>query len=369
MLAARPQRGHVTPLLAPAHVVEQTPVPPEGQHPPGADGGGHRTGDHCPSQASAPRRPAPSAHQQQGRSSPESEEGGEDVQQPGQSQQRSGQHPIAARAHALGRHADVCHRAGKAERVGELARHGRHQVAAVDVERAVEKEQNGGRSREGLARTCDTTHTGHSPDGGRKHHHAGDGHELERHPIGHGNSQQRHQRGRDGGREPDAGPGPQRDPYPSGRDRGQHQGREGAVDERLLVVDLPQRAETQHAAVEQRQNLKDGNGARGQDPGQQDPVPGSGRGPRSPECRNADEPDPRTGRGKVGEETRGQPDPRVDDHDEQGRQHHVERERGEARVPVMGPAGEPQLAQKHIPQIGPAPTRGRPGHRRWGWCR
>ena len=65
------------------------------------------------------------------------------------------------------------HRKGQTERVGELARHGREQVAAVDVEATVEQERDrGDRHQPGPGKPG--RRVAHRPGGDRKGHHAGD---------------------------------------------------------------------------------------------------------------------------------------------------------------------------------------------------
>ena len=133
-LAARPQRRQVAAILAPAHVVEQIPVPPERQHPPGAERRADSAGDKRPGRPAPPGSGSPRRHQDESRQHAQREEGGEQVHQPGDRQEHSRRHLMRAPGHAPRQEADEQDRGCQTQRVGELACHRRHQVAAVNVE-------------------------------------------------------------------------------------------------------------------------------------------------------------------------------------------------------------------------------------------
>ncbi|MCE2510966.1 MAG: pentapeptide repeat-containing protein [Acidimicrobiia bacterium] len=336
-LAAGPQRGQVAALLSPAHVVEQAPVPPERQHPPGAESRGERSGGDGPGEPAAPLVGAPRQDEQQRSHRGQREEGGEQVHQPGEGQQSAGQDPVTPRGHAPRCHAYEQDRAGQAQRVGELARHGRHEVAAVDVERAVEQEQQRGHRSQHLTLGGDPAQTRHRPHRHRQRHHAGDRHQLQSDAVGHGYREQR-EGGRGNGRSrPPAGSSPQAVPRPPGCRGGQQQPGQGAVGHRVVDEQLGRPGYPGHTQ-------RDG--------------PALAEGPARPTGRRHHDRAGRKGHCEVGEDGGMKVEAHVDHHDEQRRDHHVERECGKAGVPVVGPPGQPQLADEDIPQVGGCPDVG-----------
>ena len=211
--------------------------------------------------------------------------------QRGEGQEDAGDHPAAAGGEPPGHHPHVEHGRQQAEGVGELPRHGGHQVAAVDVEGLVEDEQHGagrGQRRPGEGQS---TEPGHEPDRGREGHKTGDGDQLEGDAVGNGDDQ--------------------------------HHGRSG-------------RRPSRQAS-----------------PPDQFPESAGGAG------RQAAHPEPGHGhRGQASDDRDRQAHPGLDHYHQQRRDHHVEGEGREARVPVLGPAGEPQIPQQHVPQIGRGPHMG-----------
>ena len=333
-LVAGPQRGQVAALLPPAHVIEEAPVPPERQHPPRAESRGQRSGGDGPTEPAAPSGRAPRQNEQQCSRRGQREESREQVQQPGEGQQGAGQDPVTPGGHASRRHAEVQDRAGQAQRVGELARHRRHEVAAVDVERPVEQEQQGGRRSQRLTFGGDSAETGHRPYRQRQRHHPRDRHQLQSDPVGHGDREQR-QAGRGHGRSrPPAGSPPQAVPRPPGGYGGQQQPGQSPVGHRVVDEQL----------------------GRSGDPGDtQRGGPALAGGEAGPPHDRHRGPGRGEGHRQVGEDGLADVEARIDHHHQQRRDHHVEREGGEAGVPVVGPPGQPQFADEDVPQVGGRP--------------
>ena len=75
------------------------------------------------------------------------EDADDQVAEHGQREEDRGEGAALAGAHAPGEHAEVQHRHAQGEAEGELARHRRRHVAAVDRERPVEEEERPPRSR------------------------------------------------------------------------------------------------------------------------------------------------------------------------------------------------------------------------------
>ena len=103
---------------------------------------------------------------------------GEQVGEPGEGEQGGGDAAVAAGLQAPSGDADVEHGDAQPEGVGELPRHRREHVAAVDVETAVEEERDGGDGQQRRPGEGEPAEATHRPGRGRKTHHAGDDHQL-----------------------------------------------------------------------------------------------------------------------------------------------------------------------------------------------
>ena len=94
--------------------------------------------------------------------------------EPGEREQRRSGSPMPTGLHASRSDPEEHHRKRQTERVGELARHGREQVAAVDVEATVEQERDRGDRHQTRPGERQAAKSAHRPGGDRKGHHAGD---------------------------------------------------------------------------------------------------------------------------------------------------------------------------------------------------
>ena len=96
----------------------------------------------------------------------------------GKRKQSGSSSPMPTGLHTARSDPEEHHGKGQTERVGELARHGREQVAAVDVEAAVEQERDRGDRHQARPGECQAAEFAHRPGSDRKGHHAGDDDQL-----------------------------------------------------------------------------------------------------------------------------------------------------------------------------------------------
>ena len=154
------------------------PLPPEGQDPEGgAEAGDQPRGEHPAKRLTA------RSHGQGNRRCHQCVERHEQVAQPGEGQHRCGSGPTPAGLEAPDHEADVDEAGRHGQREGELAGHGRHQVAAHDVERPVEHERQGGHGGQRRAGEGQTGQAPRQPSGHRHDHQATDRHPLQRHAV------------------------------------------------------------------------------------------------------------------------------------------------------------------------------------------
>ena len=164
--------------LVPGHVVQVVPLPPEGQYPEGrAEPGDQTRGEH------PPQRPTARSHGQGDSRCHQRVEHHEQVEQPGEGQHDRCGATTPARLKAPDHEADVDEACSHGQSEGELACHGRHQVAAHDVERPVEHEWQGGHRCQGRARERQAGEAPRQPSGHRHDHQAADRHPLQRHAV------------------------------------------------------------------------------------------------------------------------------------------------------------------------------------------
>ena len=177
--ATRPERLDVLSLLSPTHVVEVLRVPVERQHPERRQESGDRAGDQEPRDLASTRP----QHEEADRHH-ESEERREEVGEAGQCQQAPGQDAIATGPHSPGGKPDVENRDRQAHREGELPRHRRHHVAAVDVVGAVEEERQRHHGQERGPGEGQPPEAPGRVGGQRQRDDAGDRDHLHRHAVG-----------------------------------------------------------------------------------------------------------------------------------------------------------------------------------------
>jgi len=164
--------------LLPAHVVHVRPPPHERQGPEGAE----QAGDRCHRQ-DPPQRGAAGVETDHHDRADDREQRGDQVTEPDQGEEHGGHGSVLAGLQAAGDDPQVDQRQGEADGEGELARHRRGDVAAVDREAAVEEEEDRGRGQHRRAREPQPGQLAEGPGRRRHEHDPADHDQLEGHRI------------------------------------------------------------------------------------------------------------------------------------------------------------------------------------------
>ena len=290
--------------------------------------------------------------------------------EPGQCEQAAGQHPALTCAHPPGRDTDVEHGDRETHREGELPRHRRHDVAAVDVERSIEQEREGHDRQQRRAGEGEATEAPGRIRGEREGDDARDRDQLHRHAVGDRHDEQTSDHRERGD---DAPPSPR----PAGQmmgqrsDRGrQDDARDGEVHRGVVVGErLDGRPREDAARIAQLPVPSPGQG----DAQHARPHHAGDAGHRVEPPTTGDladrehDPDEGVEVGSDAEGADGELDADVDDHDRQRRDDHVEGEGREAGVPVGRPPRQPEVRQQLLTQEPGGPHMGThvaPGRRR-----
>ena len=204
----------------PRHVVEVVPTPPEREDPERRAESGHQAGGHQPPQGlSTGTQSKGNQRRHQG------EERHQQMAQSGQRKYGGCRSAAPTGLHTPNQEAQV-HEAGRhGERVGEFARHGRHQVPAHDVERLVEQEREGGHGGERGTRERESGQSTGGPPGHRHDHQTGHGDPLDGHAVVDRHDED-HQRCQQAQPYRPARQAVSVDQHPGGQQDGQHHGQQ-----------------------------------------------------------------------------------------------------------------------------------------------
>ncbi len=131
-----------------------------------------------------PNGPAGAVDHQDDQRRPERENGWDDVAEHHDGEQPRSERPVPARVNAANDHPEVDQRKGQRDGEGELPRHGRGDVAAVDRERPIEEEEGRGNRHQRRTGERQTNQTPEQIGSKRQRHQPRHGDQLERHAIG-----------------------------------------------------------------------------------------------------------------------------------------------------------------------------------------